>query len=779
MGMPAVRDCHRAGGVLRILPVLFLFSFVHIGEGWCQSAASLFSRSPAFSEKDIISPVAGTWGNKQPLLINVPDGYEVYYSISGSDPLLFGFAYDGPSLIDQEGDVHLKITTVDRTGRRSDYSIDYSVTPASRLDAGRAWSEEQKSFVRMISANPVRKYTAGSVLSIPAEFSYRTDGVLPGDAGPSFSGSVLSFGAANNVVRFIPFVVTDGETLFRFIVRTAAAQEKLTELPQLPFRISDWETVLPLDASYSFRIDDGEWKGKLTALQVDRSETHILFWKPEGEVDDTKAQMLVLYPKPTLQCSRQVDGSCLFTLSLAAPYLKEYRLGRSGSPSEGSMRILTPAAGLHESLVMDAFKGEDVSGVFTSGVYLGGVYQGELSADFHLDRLPPQPPVITSARQDGLVFSDDQEVCIESEAGSRLFYAVSAGVPLEGWEAGDLMALPSSAEAGDFVELAGNSFRLATIGGRAAFYRISAYAVDAAGNKGGIAELPLLVTGKNIYLRAATDGKNATDGKTATDGGPTEVPAAAGNGSYDAPFSSFEQAVSAINANGNLILHVQGDVPVQTTVKISSPCVIEGSNASLQFLRDGNLVIEHANVVFKGGAILKDDGSDSFLDSLSPEAPEDRKQPVFITVQDGSLHFDSCDVSAYFAKEGKLVGLYYSALSSSATSFSAYSSSYSALFTAYTSHLDLAASTCAVSSYTALIFCMVDSDLRLDNSLASVSCYTGRIAELSGGSYSFLGNVFNGALRAEGMSGDLTAVRTSGETRKFAYESNQIRGFRE
>ena len=50
----------------------------------------------ATSPLTIISPVEGTWANKQPLIVEVPSGYEVYYSLSGSNPLDFGFIYDAP-----------------------------------------------------------------------------------------------------------------------------------------------------------------------------------------------------------------------------------------------------------------------------------------------------------------------------------------------------------------------------------------------------------------------------------------------------------------------------------------------------------------------------------------------------------------------------------------------------------------------------------------------------------------------------------------------------------
>ena len=53
----------------------------------------------AFSEKDIISPARGQWCNQQVLVLDSSSALELYYSFSGTDPFVSGFAYDGPVLI--------------------------------------------------------------------------------------------------------------------------------------------------------------------------------------------------------------------------------------------------------------------------------------------------------------------------------------------------------------------------------------------------------------------------------------------------------------------------------------------------------------------------------------------------------------------------------------------------------------------------------------------------------------------------------------------------------
>ena len=64
---------------------------------------------PTFSQINLISPIKGTWANKQMLVIQVAENEEYLYSLDGTDPEEFGFAYDGPVLLDTTGDIKLRI----------------------------------------------------------------------------------------------------------------------------------------------------------------------------------------------------------------------------------------------------------------------------------------------------------------------------------------------------------------------------------------------------------------------------------------------------------------------------------------------------------------------------------------------------------------------------------------------------------------------------------------------------------------------------------------------
>ena len=62
------------------------------------------------AEIKVISPAEGQWANKQMLILDIQKNEEYYYSLNGSDPATFGFAYDGPVILDVSGPLTLRIS---------------------------------------------------------------------------------------------------------------------------------------------------------------------------------------------------------------------------------------------------------------------------------------------------------------------------------------------------------------------------------------------------------------------------------------------------------------------------------------------------------------------------------------------------------------------------------------------------------------------------------------------------------------------------------------------
>lgn len=117
--------------------------------------------------QSVINPVAGTWANKQVLVLDVPIGATAYYSLSGNDPESSGFVYDFPVLLDVDGDVLLKVTVVRADGSKFMRDIVYTVTSAE-------YPEDTTSldFVKNLELNGLAEYVAGSDFSIPSSLEY-------------------------------------------------------------------------------------------------------------------------------------------------------------------------------------------------------------------------------------------------------------------------------------------------------------------------------------------------------------------------------------------------------------------------------------------------------------------------------------------------------------------------------------------------------------------------------------------------------------------------------
>ena len=106
------------------------------------------------AEIKILIPVAGVWANKQMLVIENSEEGDYFYSLDGSDPESFGFAYDGPVLIDLTEQVKLNVSFVSKNGKKEKASVSYEVIP----DDGQRTS--YRDFVRTFYKTGVYSYSS-------------------------------------------------------------------------------------------------------------------------------------------------------------------------------------------------------------------------------------------------------------------------------------------------------------------------------------------------------------------------------------------------------------------------------------------------------------------------------------------------------------------------------------------------------------------------------------------------------------------------------------------
>ena len=154
----------------------------------------LFLVSQLFAQINIVSPIKGTWSNKQMLVIDTTSDGDYFYSVDGSDPASFGFAYDGPVLLDVEGDVTLKIARVISRTKKEYVEVKYKVNCDDSAAASYG------SFISTFYDTGVINYTAGTELAIPDSLYFSFG--LPPDA--FVKGQTVSISDKTILNRNIP-----------------------------------------------------------------------------------------------------------------------------------------------------------------------------------------------------------------------------------------------------------------------------------------------------------------------------------------------------------------------------------------------------------------------------------------------------------------------------------------------------------------------------------------------------------------------------------------------
>ncbi len=699
---------------------------------------------PAFSKQDIVSPVEGTWSNFQPLVLNVEDSSEVFYSVSGSDPLMFGFAYDGPTVIEQTGDVHLCISVISSAGIRTDYSVDYKVILSD--ESGKSsYSEIEKKFIDLIKSNSIRAYTAGTPFVIPDTFSYAIGMADERSGLRFFKGRSLTFSSNNTVERYVPFTVKANSELYRFIVKTLPSQKAYVKSVLHPFKVFDWNTISFAKTDFLYKIDDGNWTDPMFEIHIDRTETHVVFWKAR-DAADSEASSFVLYPKPKLECISEKDNTVSFVLRLTHAYLDGYKMGAVSSQNH-ALTCVHPAEGFYDKLALDAFYGEEACGTFTTGVYLNGIYQGNLSHSYDVDKLPPPAPVIASSSAEELVLFSTAKVSFYTENNAKIFYAVSQPVPFEGRNAKSMEWAFEKIQAGKFTALTRQDIFLSSVNDCATFYKIRAYAQDASGNIGDISEFHLIVDGHNLYV----DERMGSDKK--------------GTGGYASPFASIEKALSVCKSGTKI--HIKGLVTVVNPIEVKIPCTIEGDDSVVIFGSGAVITFVNCTSSVCGCAFTKD--SESEDDSL------------MISLQKSNVSFSGCDISSSFVRNGTLLNLADSHIYADKCNFSLTAASYSNVISAHNSFVSIRNTSCAANSYTAVCFSVSDCTLELNSVAVGASGFSGRIAEISGGEYSISNNIFTVSFADTNINmpvNDNRCIWTSSSSRQKVLQNNKINGIR-
>ena len=573
----------------------------------------------AFDASSVVSPAAGVWRNKQALVLKSESGVDFYYSLTGANPLVSGFFYDGPVLINETGRVKLRIVAMSHDGSKKEFSIEYVVNEAGGGEF------DTLPFIQQIKQNPIMSYESGTSFRIPAGLLYSLDN----RRSPYIEGGILSLSPLNNVERFIPCTVSNaqGDAKVHFVIRVTAKPRQKPHKVKLPFDVSDWTRLSLTDSSFIYSVDGKLWEPPHGTHELDRSVPHTVAWQSIDYSGDNAVFEYTLPPKPTVFPYTNPDGSVSFFIE-EVPGEQETDLSGFLIDKDSDDEVERDVESLHYSFAggtrmafVNAFPHEDLKERMLLALYCDGNLQGTIEQDVHIDRLPPSPPVITSSA------TNPSAVEITADGDSHVFYALSVPVeaPLE--SPGYYHRGITPGETGEFKLYEGGAIDLQGGDDGALFYQISAFAVDSSGNKSGTSHLKLIIDKTNYYLAASTKG-----GKQ--------------DGSFENPFTSLEQFLAVLSVSGGkLNLHVFGSVDLpKREILINKPCRFIGHD-------DARFVFA-ANSLFKvrGGASV------DFVDFVfEKHAGGQMERGNLIDTEDSELVIDSCELLGVFKEGGALI----------------------------------------------------------------------------------------------------------------------------
>ncbi len=691
----------------------------------------LFASQPE-SVLQVVSPVEGTWANKQALILDVPDSFEVYYSFTGSDPLSFGFAYDGPVLIDAEGSVPLRIAVVAEDGTTEHIRIPYTVRQPDV-----SWR------LPFDTREPVMLYSSGDTIPIPEEFLY----CLGKNTVPDIHGRALTLAGGSFPARYVPCTVTDGVNYWRFVIATAShsAGESLSnpletdmqfaEEEQPPFIVSDWDYITFNRTKLIYCIDDGFWAEAAGSVYVDRSQAHTIYWQSVAYDPANPVYSVVLPPKPELE----MDYKCNTSVVLSPG--GDYTIAFSGHDCE-------PVP----SLVIDAFYGERLSEEFVVDIYLDKLYQGSFEISVEVDKEPPARPVIVPGTD---LFYNRSPVTFDflGSVDSSLFYNVSLVAEKNDGFSDMEVALggySSSSLSSDFKPYDGIPIKLDSSNGSAVMYSVSAYSQDSFGNVSSLVEYRVVIDPFNYYVSANASFSGVPDGSLAR------------------PFSSLEQVFSSAGSDDFKRIHIDGIFTMTRDVVVPPYCELHGigNDSGLKLEGNAKIVVRSGSKVAFTNCVLELDG-DSSVGSSS-----------FFVINDATASFVGCEIVAAFPETGSVFAADSSTVTLDDCGVTVRSGRYASLFSGVRTNLTVNGGRYTAVSPTAVVFSMSAGLLNLANSDCRVYANLGRVAELSGVSASITGNKFHGELEGDSAAASrVSPVWYDGRSKFMENKDNSVSGF--
>lgn len=693
----------------------------------------------AFADVGFISPEAGSWSNKQMLVIdNVSEG-EYYYSINGSDPEKSGFAYDGPVLLDVTGDVTLKVTHVATDGSKSHGEVKYNVT----LNDGE--KNSYKPFISKFYKSGILNYKSGEILEIPEplyfSFEENPDFYIFGNKLYISNNSILS--------RYIPCTVYDkaNELKWHFVINVNSSVAGIYSKREVPFSVDDWETITFNDDKLIYKIDSELWGQPTEPVKLDRSVSHMISWQSVDYKVGNVVEYFVLPPKPVVASRVNDDGSVVFEIeSMGAGTEEVADVTVSESENTTASDVTAPCYALgvlkddknnsqelFKEVYVDAFLGEKISGEVQLAVFADAVYQGQLTLPYNIDKVPPLSPVIESSAKT-FYSRNGVDVNINYEDSVDLYVALSTPYEIDNIREVYSKDSPvlSEIQLNDY-EVHNDDYKLQfpAVEGKVIYYKVAAYTKKGL-LKSNVEEYCVVVDQSGYYFNK-------------------DSVAPLQEGTIINPFTKFQQCVEAMKDVRSATLTVKGDLYIDKKYEIHSNLkIVNGGDCRIIFGPKGSIEMH--------GSTLE------ITDCRMHKIPSPKSTSIlpFFKLNHGALDMKNCQIAGDFAKNGAIIDALNSIVNVQDSIVSVTADYYSSFISCIDSRVSVFNSSITTTGDTSVVISANNGELSISDNKFRIIGKTGRIAELFGVNARFENNEFRTELQKS--SNDLSPIFVNKKT---------------
>lgn len=538
----------------------------------------------------VVSPVPGTWSNRQTLYLERQQGVSVVYTLDGSDPAQQGSEYTGPLIIDKTGLVTVRLAARSADGRLWEDRVLFSVTERPGLQL-----PFELSSTGVVSLGPFAE------LELPSGYTARI-----GDPLSSGNGQTsLLFPAMRGIYRMYPVIISDGVNAWRWMCasdgREGAVPPANTPPSESPstsgqgplIAIHDWHYItLNYSLPVFYSLASGGWQLYREPVLVDRrTESRFSWYAPSWK--DGEVSSIQLPVKPSLE-GIPAGGKTAHPVFISVsetPFDLRYTASSDFFPAEP----LYSHPDIKPGLLVESPAGSASNFIIRVRSFYQGISHGDLAASFIVDRKSPRMP--SFGIPDTLVYS--RHPVRLKPSGEDM---VQVSIRPSSWS-----------RDGEVIVLEGDEKQPVT-------YTLSSFAVDSSGNQSPSLERTITVDRNALYIDAAANK--------------------GGNGSPSDPFNNLDEALSAIKGSGTWRLYLSGSaIPLQNSHTIQARVFLSSEGSTIRAAQGVSLFVFQGYLDVSGCHFTRtDQGPHNPVKPLTPQVPS------FFEVTNGELRFTDSSI---------------------------------------------------------------------------------------------------------------------------------------